>query len=131
MLNLDSIIEFSHIYCVAICGVLVPMNVLASLQPIIFTALRRPKQEINLIALVASFYALMIIFHVVTWFVVGVVRIQTFILLWFATCCLITNTWAVVHGYSMRELIQFSQQLLVRLSKSLTLQNQEISSETK
>ncbi|WP_339379765.1 hypothetical protein [Okeania hirsuta] len=107
------------------------MNVLASLQPIIFTALRRPKQEINLIALVASFYALMIIFHVGSWFIVGVVRIQTFILLWFASCCLITNTWAVIHGSSMREFIQFSQQFLVRLTKSLTLQNQEISPEIK
>lgn len=131
MLNLDSIIEFSHIYCIAICGVLVPMNVLASLQPIIFTALRRPKQEINLMALVASFYALMIILHVGSWFIVGVVRIQTFILLWFASCCLITNTWAVVHGSSMREFIQFLQQFLVRLTKSLILQNQEISPETK
>ncbi|WP_293145400.1 hypothetical protein [Okeania sp. SIO3I5] len=107
------------------------MNVLASLQPIIFTILHRRKKEINLMALVASFYALMIILHVVSWFIVGVVRIQTFILLWFASCCLITNIWAVVHGSSMRVTIKFLQQFIVKLLKSLNFQNQQIISEVK
>ncbi|MGB3509357.1 MAG: hypothetical protein WBA93_08960 [Microcoleaceae cyanobacterium] len=82
-------------------------------------------------ALVAIFYALMIIFHVGTWFIVGVVRLQTFILLWFASCCLITNILAVSHGDNMRATIQFIQQFIVKLAKSLTVQNQEISHETK
>lgn len=131
MFDLNNIIEFSHLYCVAICGLLVPMNVLASLQPIIFTILHRPKQEINLMTLVASFYALMMILHVGSWFIVGVVRIQTFILLWFATCCLITNIWAVVHGSSMRATIQFLKQFIVKLIKTITFQNQHIIPETK
>ncbi|MEM1168246.1 MAG: hypothetical protein AAGJ08_03940 [Cyanobacteria bacterium P01_H01_bin.35] len=131
MFDLNNIIEFSHLYCVAICGLLVPMNVLASLQPIIFTILHRPKKEINLMALVASFYALMMILHVGSWFIVGVVRIQTFILLWFATCCLITNIWAVVHGSSMRATIQFLKQFIVKLIKTITFQNQHIIPETK
>ncbi len=131
MFDFNNIIEFSHIYCVAICGLLVPMNVLASLQPIIFTVLHRPKKEINLMALVASFYALMIILHVGSWFIVGVVRIQTFILLLFASCSLITNIWAVSHGSSMRVTIQFLQQFIVKLVKSITFQSQEILPETK
>lgn len=131
MLELNNLMEFSHIHCVAICGFLVPMNVLASLQPIIFTALHRPKKEINLMALVASFYSLMIILHVGSWFIVGVVRIQTFILLLFASCSLITNIWAVSHGSSMRATIQFLQHFLVKLAKVLTFQNQEIIPETK
>jgi len=131
MFDFNNIIEFSHLYCVAICGFLVPINVLASLQQIIFTILHRPKKEINLMALVASFYALMIILHVGSWFIVGVVRIQTFILLWFASCCLITNIWAVVHGSSMRVTIQFLQQFIVKLLKSITFQNQQIIPETK
>ena len=131
MLEINSIIEFSHLYCVAICGVLVPMNVLASLQPIIFTALRRPKNEINLMALVASFYGLMIIFHVGTWFIVGVVRIQTFILLWFASTSLITNIWAVTHGDSMRATIKFIQQFLSNFADILTIKTQNIHPETK
>ena len=60
MFDLNNIIEFSHLYCVEICGFLVPTNVLASLQPIFFTVFHRPKKEINLMALVASFYALII-----------------------------------------------------------------------
>lgn len=131
MLDLNSMIEFSHTYCIAICGLLVPMNVLASLQPIIFTVLRRPKQEINLMALVASLYAVMIILHVGSWFLVGVVRVQTFILLWFASCCLITNIWAVSHGSSMRTIIQIIQQFLAKLADNLTVQNREINPETK
>jgi len=131
MLEMNNLIEFSHIYCVAICGFLVPMNVLASLQPIIFTALDRPKKEINLMALVASLYALMIILHVGSWFIVGVVRIQTFILLWFASCCLITNTWAIIHGSSMKATLQFLQKFLVKLAQNLRLINQEIRLQTK
>ncbi len=131
MFDFNNIIEFSHLYCVAICGLLVPMNVLASLQPIIFTVLHRPKKEINLMALVASFYALMIILHVGSWFIVGVVRIQTFILLLFASCSLITNIWAVSHGSSMRATIQFFQKFIVKLVKSITFQSQEILPETK
>ncbi|MDE5072099.1 MAG: hypothetical protein O4861_21445 [Trichodesmium sp. St16_bin4-tuft] len=131
MFNFNNIIEFSHLYCVEICGFIVPTNVLASLQPIIFTVLHRPKKEINLMALVASFYALIIILHVGSWFIVGVVRIQTFILLGFATCCLITNIWAVTHNSSMRETIKFLQKLIVKLIKSITIHSQDMLPETK
>ena len=60
-----------------------------------------------------------------------VVRIQTFILLWFASCCLITNIWAVIHGSSMRETIKFLQQFIVKLINSITFHNQQILPETK
>jgi len=131
MFGFNNIIEFSHLYCVEICTLLVSMNVLASLQPIIFTVLHRPKKEINLISLVASFYALMIILHLGSWFIVGVVRIQTFILLLFAACSLITNIWAVSHGSSMRVTIKFLQQFIVKLVNSINFHNQQIISKTK
>ena len=131
MFDFNNIINFSHLYCVDICGLIVPINLLSSLQLIIFTFLHRPKKEIHLMALVASFYALIIILHVCSWFIVGVVRIQTFILLWFASCCLITNIWAVIHGSSMRETIKFLQQFIVKLINSITFHNQQILPETK
>ena len=131
MFDLNNIIEFSHLYCVEICGFLVPTNVLASLQPIFFTIFHRPKKEINLMALVASFYALIIILHVASWFIVGVVRIQTFILLWFASCCLITNIWAVIHSSRMRATIKFLLQFIVKVIKSIIFHNQQIIPETK
>ncbi len=65
-------------------------------------------------ALVASLYALMIIFHVGTWLIMGVVRIQTFILLWFASCCLITNILSVSHGSSMRGFMQILRHFIVK-----------------
>ena len=131
MLTLNSIIEFSQINCLAICSFLVPINLLAPVQSIIFTALHRPKKEINVMALFASFYALMIILHIGTWFIVGVVRVETFILFSFASCCLIVNIWAVSHGSSMRRIIQFLQHYLVKISEIFTVQNQDISPETK
>ena len=131
MFDFNNLIQFSHTYCIEICGFLVPMNVLASLQPIIFTVVHRPKKEINLMALVASFYALMIILHVGSWFIVGVVRIQTFILLSFASCSLMTNVWAVSHGSSMRATIQFLRKFIVKLFQTITFQNQQIIPETK
>lgn len=121
MLDLHSTIEFSQINCVAICSFLVPMNFLASLQSIILTVLRRPQQEINLIAVLGNFAALILFLHVGTWLIEGVVRIETFILLGLVSFCLTTNTWAIIHNKSMRAIIQFLREYFVKISTRLTV----------
>jgi hypothetical protein len=43
----------------------------------------------------ASIYALLMILHVISWFIVGVVMAPTFILMFLGTVCLAVNVMAV------------------------------------
>jgi hypothetical protein len=46
-------------------------------------------------AIVAHLYALLMVAHVFTWWIVGVVMAPTFILLFLASVCLAINGWAL------------------------------------
>ncbi len=63
----------------------------------IFTALARPKVQVWQAAGIARIFALVMIFHVFTWFLVGVVMAPTYILLWLGTSCLFTNLGAIAY----------------------------------
>jgi hypothetical protein len=95
MLDLNSLFEFSRTYCIPICAVLVPVNLLATLQTMLFVGFRRPIAQTHLMAGVASFYALVLILHVVTWYVIGVVMAPTYILTVLGGVCIVTNLSAV------------------------------------
>ena len=105
---INTVTEFSHTYCVAICAFLVPANLLATLQTVILTGLNRPRIQVRVSVLVASLCAMTMIFHVFTWFVIGVVMPPTFILLLMAVTCLTINIWAIAHPSSMSQLIGFA-----------------------
>ncbi len=96
MLEFHPLAEFSRTHCVNICNFLVPANLIATLLTIIFTALRRPQVQVWQAAGIASIFALAMIVHVFTWFVVGVVMAPTYILLWLGSTCLFTNLAAVI-----------------------------------
>lgn len=125
---IDWIFEFSRTHCVAICGFLVPANLLATLQTMIFTPWPRFRPWAPLMVTVASFYALVMVFHVFTWFAIGVVMAPTFILLFLAAVCLTINGWAIAHSASFSRLllrvwhllklaaIHFSMKLNIKLS---------------
>lgn len=107
MLDFNTVTEFSHTYCVAICAFLVPANLLTTLQTVILTGLNRHRVQVQASVLVASIFAITMIFHVFTWFIIGVVMPPTFILLLMALTCLIINIWAIAHSGSMIQLIGF------------------------
>lgn len=94
----DLICEFSRSHCIAICAFLVPANLLATLQTLIFMGLGTPKLQIRVMAAIASCYATVMILHVVSWFLVGVVMAPTYILLALASLCLSINIWGIVHS---------------------------------
>ncbi|NJK66263.1 MAG: hypothetical protein HC789_07105 [Microcoleus sp. CSU_2_2] len=106
MLDFNTITEFSHTYCIAICAFLVPANLLATLMTGILTGLNRPRVQVRASVVVASLFATAMIFHVFTWFAIGVVMPPTYILLLMAIVCLAINLWAIGHPASMRQLIQ-------------------------
>ncbi len=105
MLDLAPVFEFSHHHCVAICSFLVPANLLATLQTLIFVALHRSQVQVRGSVLLATFFALVLSLHVGTWFMIGVVRNVTFILLILATTCLMINIFAVIYAKNLQYLV--------------------------
>ncbi|ARV59968.1 hypothetical protein BZZ01_16260 [Nostocales cyanobacterium HT-58-2] len=96
MFDLNSLTEFSRTNCVSICAFLVPANLLATLLTMTFAALRRPSHHVWQAAGIASIFAIMMILHVYTWFMIGVVMPPTYILLWLALTCLLSNLGAIL-----------------------------------
>lgn len=105
MLDFNTVTEFSHTYCVAICAFLVPANLLMTLQTVILTALKRSRIQVGASVLVASLFATSMIFHVFSWFAIGIVMPPTYILLLMAITCLTINVWAIAHPASIIKLI--------------------------
>ncbi len=91
----DLLGDFSRSHCIGICAFLVPANLIATSQTILFTILKRSSIQIFTITTSAIIYALLMIFHVISWFIVGVVMAPTFILMFLGTVCLAVNVMAV------------------------------------
>lgn len=106
MIDFNTVTEFSHTHCIAICAFLVPANLLTTLQTVILTGLNRPRIQVWASVVVASLWATAMIFHVFTWFAIGVVMPPTYILLVMAITCLTINVWAIAHPASMMQLIR-------------------------
>ena len=99
MFDLNPLAEFSRTNCISICAFLVPVNLVATTLTII-TALRRPPIQVWIAAGIASIPALVMMMHVFTWFMVGVVMAPTYILLGLGTTCLLINLGAIAYSYS-------------------------------
>ena len=96
MLDLNILSDFSRANCVGICAFLVPAILLATLLTIILVFRHRPSQQVWQSAGIASIFALVMIFHVYTWFQVGIVMPPTYILLSLAITCLLANLGAIL-----------------------------------
>lgn len=96
MLDFHTLAEFSRINCVGICAFLVPANLITTILTIIMTVLRRPIYQVQPIVGIASVFALAMVLHVYTWFVVGIVMAPTYILLSLAITCLLMNIGAMI-----------------------------------
>lgn len=96
MLNLNHLLEFSQTHCIAICATLVPANLIATLQTMLFAGFRRSAIQVYGMAFVASCYAVLLISHVVAWLAIGVIMIPTYVLTILGCVCLVINLGAVV-----------------------------------
>lgn len=115
MLDFNLIADFSYSHCIAICAFLVPMNLLATVQTMIFTGCGRGQGQVRLAAIVASLYALILVFHVFTWFVIGVIMAPTYILLVLGSVCLGINGWAIAHSLTMQRTLRLVAATLIGL----------------
>ena len=95
MFDLHCLGEFSRSHCLAICAFLIPANLIATSQTILFTILKRRSLEISIISTTAIIYASLMVMHVVSWFIVGVVMAPTFILTLLGIVCLAINLMAI------------------------------------
>jgi hypothetical protein len=91
MPDFNSLFEFSRTHCLTICAVLVPANLLATLQTLLFVWFWRPIGQVYWITTVASLYALLLLLHVITWLAIGVVMLPTYILSFLGCLCLLIN----------------------------------------
>ena len=97
MIDFVTICEFSRQNCIAICAFLVPANLLATSLTLIFLWFRRPLPQLKLSAMVATGFAVVLVLHVYTWFMIGVLRPVSFILVTLASVCLLINGTGVAY----------------------------------
>jgi hypothetical protein len=94
-LDFATINHLSRCHCVAICAFLVPTNLLISTAVILLTGLARSPQTRRNLSITGTFTALLLIAHVASWWIVGVVAPATFILPTLGLLCTIVN-WGCV-----------------------------------
>lgn len=119
MLDLNPLLTFSHTYCIAICAVLVPLNLLFTLLTFALLATDRPKVRVYQSTGLAIACALLMVLHVETWLMVGVIRIQTFVLFALGLCCLVLNLWALGHPSSQRRVVKAVVQWAMQAFRSM------------
>lgn len=95
MLTVDALVQFSCSHCIAICAVLVPANLIATLQTMLLVWYRRPVAQVQLTATAASLYALPLLLHVLAWLSIGVVMAPTYVLTFLGCLCVTINLGCV------------------------------------
>ncbi|MDB9453472.1 hypothetical protein [Dolichospermum circinale] len=96
MLELNTLAEFSRNNCIGICAFLVPANILTTLLTMILVFLNRPLGQVWISTGLACLFASVMVLHVYTWFMIGVVMTPTYILLSLAVTCLLTNVLLII-----------------------------------
>ncbi|MBW4552518.1 MAG: hypothetical protein KME35_15625 [Aphanocapsa sp. GSE-SYN-MK-11-07L] len=102
---LNLFVEFSHRYCVEICAVLVPANLLATGRTLVLVGWHPSSQKVRSAVVLATTVALVMALHVFSWLLVGIVMPPTFILLALSCVCLSINAWGIFHPNSLRSLL--------------------------
>ncbi|MBE9249769.1 hypothetical protein IQ226_11460 [Dolichospermum sp. LEGE 00240] len=109
MLDFNALIEFSRNNCIGICAFLVPANILTTLLTIVLTVLNRPMGQVLMSIGFACTFASIMMLHVYTWFMIGVVMPPTYILLSLAITCLLTNLLVIVWRRNSLQLFSFDK----------------------
>lgn len=85
------LLHLSHHHCVAICATLVPLNLLATSSTFYLSLVGYPRRDQLRSLALAVGLALILLLHVGSWWIVGVVRVQTYILVVLSCICLGLN----------------------------------------
>ncbi|WP_045054457.1 hypothetical protein [Aliterella atlantica] len=101
MFDFANLAELSRTHCVSLCAFLVPANLVATTLTMVLAAMQRPKLQLLPSAGMASIFALVMLWHVYTWFAIGVVMVPTYVLLWLSSTCLLANIGAIAYCYKL------------------------------
>lgn len=88
-------LEFSRHYCLAICAVIIPGNLLLTLRTLLLAIIRGSKSQLIINACLGVVLAFTLLLHVFSWFTIGVVMSSSYILLGLACLCLAINLGAI------------------------------------
>ncbi|MGB7415331.1 MAG: hypothetical protein WA902_14085 [Thermosynechococcaceae cyanobacterium] len=99
------LLDFSYSHCISICAVLVPFSLLMTFGSIYHVGSGHPVRQLYLTAGFASLASGFMIFHVWSWWIIGVVMGPTYILSIVALVCLAMNSWAIGHRQSLLQVI--------------------------
>ncbi|MEL6787623.1 MAG: hypothetical protein AAFO76_09485 [Cyanobacteria bacterium J06607_15] len=113
MIDFQPLFEFSRHNCVAICSLLVPANLIATITTLILVAQGQSLIKLQWSKGIASFLAITLFLHVSTWFMIGIITPVTFILFGLGSSCLLVNLIAVAYR-------QPAQLLSAKLRSSLS-----------
>jgi hypothetical protein len=109
MLDFATINHLSRCHCVAICAVLVPTNLLLSTAVLLLTGMSRSAETRLWLSIAGTFTALLLIAHVASWWIVGVVAPATFILPSLGLLCTVINwsciKYSSIAGYYIQSLV--------------------------
>lgn len=105
----NTLFDFSRANCIAICAFLVPANLFFTLQTMVFTGLRRPQVQVQQSALLACIPAVVMMLHVCSWLMIGVIMAPTYILCLLGTTCLSINLWAITYPQTLAGLLRLNQ----------------------
>lgn len=88
---MEPLFEFSRTHCIAICAFLIPANLIATLQAMIFTGVGRSIAQVGIMFVASLGYAALMMLHVMSWWAVGVVMLPTYVLPALVGVCLAIN----------------------------------------
>lgn len=100
MFDFNTLADFSRANCISICAFLIPGSLITSLLTMYFTLICRPAIEVWQMAGIGSIFAGLMICHVFTWLIIGIVMAPTYILLCLGSICFFTNIVAIAYNYN-------------------------------
>ena len=113
--------EFSRCHCIAICGGLVPFNLILSFLTLVYVARQASPNLIQKNAIAVYGGVTLMVLHVSTWFLVGVVMIPTFLLPAFGAVCVVINLWGTQAPDSLRRFLFWLYQTVLKRRERATI----------
>jgi hypothetical protein len=106
MLDFDTLNHLSRCHCVSICAMLVPANLLVCSAIILLTGMDRSPQARRWLVAIGSGLCALLLAHVASWWIVGVIAPATFILPSLGLLCTVINLSCLKYEKVMAHYIQ-------------------------
>ncbi|ANV83589.1 hypothetical protein AWQ21_03855 [Picosynechococcus sp. PCC 7003] len=117
----EQLCEFSRCHCIAICGGLVPFNLILSFLTLVYVVRQASPSLIQRNAIAVYGGVTLMVLHVSTWFLVGVVMVPTFILPVFGAVCVAINLWGTQAPESLRRFLFWLWETVLKRSERATI----------